>query len=510
MSRIMLICILLVILGNVFATEYVVGTGTSYQNRFPVNGANDFGWSKMIFTKAEINASGLNSSGTVIGIGFNVDNFPTNYAMNNQNVFIRHTNSSSYTLSSEPLPDSTSFTFAFHGTVTYHGNGWVQVVFSTSFVWDNVRNIEILWKNRDGSLQSDFPYFRYTTTSPNYRAVCLHGDGGFPLGSGDKYYNRPNIQFITTMLPNSALAEYPADNGWAMPNTSLRWKNGGGCPTTYDVYFGTANPPVTLVSDNQTSPYYTPLLTANTNYYWQIVPANSSGSASSCPVWTFRTLAATQLTESFEGSVFPPAGWSNPGGFALSPSFPFHGSKAIYINSGTTGNLLNTPLLSISTNSKLSFCARQAASSSNARVRVRFSANGTSWTMLGSAITLPANTDWNSFEVNLGVLAGNNYYLALETYSASSSGNVYIYLDHIIGPNPVGALPTPELSANVNGNDIDLNWNAVSGATGYNIYSSDDPYAWTEFPLASVGAGTQSFSISLSGRKFFRVRAIAE
>lgn len=55
----------------------------------------------------------------------------------------------------------------------------------------------------------------------------------------------------------------------------------------YDVYFGFSdNPPLyTTTSDN----FLLMDLEPNTTYYWKIIPSNSFGSPSNCPVWTFET-----------------------------------------------------------------------------------------------------------------------------------------------------------------------------------------------------------------------------
>ncbi len=496
--------------GMLGAATYVIGTGTSYQNRAPVNGANDYGWCKMIYTKAEINAAGLASTGSITGIGLQVDNFPINYTFYNQHIFIRHLTASAYTQTNEPLPDSTSFSYVFSSAVTFQGDGWLQVAFSTPFEWDNVRNIEVLWKNWDGERQENYPQFRFTTSSPNYRAVYNHADGSFPTSSGTRYYNRPNLQIITAMAPEAALAVYPADNRRALNTASLIWKSGGGCPTSYDVYLDTVNPPVTLVSEGQTGTSFNPALLPNTTYYWRIVPSNPYGSPAVCPVWNFHTTTATQLTESFESAVFPPLGWDNPGTFYSSPNYPYHGSTCVFALAGTTGNLLGTPLLSLRSGSYLNFQARTTTTSGNARLRIKYSPDRETWSVLGSPISLPTSSAWQNIEIDLSALAGNTCYLGVEAFNAGSSGTVYVFLDHIIGPDPAGLIPTPELSISRVGNDVHLAWTAVPEAASYAIYASDDPYDWPSTPLLSVGPAILTHTVTSARHKFYRVAAIAE
>ncbi|MEN6627406.1 MAG: fibronectin type III domain-containing protein [Candidatus Sumerlaeia bacterium] len=58
---------------------------------------------------------------------------------------------------------------------------------------------------------------------------------------------------------------------------------------TYDVYFGTTNPPATKVLDHGLYPQYAPeTLQYQTTYYWKIVAHNNMGDTAG-PVWSFRT-----------------------------------------------------------------------------------------------------------------------------------------------------------------------------------------------------------------------------
>ena len=58
---------------------------------------------------------------------------------------------------------------------------------------------------------------------------------------------------------------------------------------TYNVYFGTSNPPG-LVSNHQTSSYYEPgELAISTTYFWRIVAYDTHGDSSSSSLWNFTT-----------------------------------------------------------------------------------------------------------------------------------------------------------------------------------------------------------------------------
>ena len=87
-------------------------------------------------------------------------------------------------------------------------------------------------------------------------------------------------------------------------NAVLSWTGGDpdGDDVTYDVYFGTSNPPP-LVEENQPDTSYDPpgILDFDTTYYWKIVAWDVFDYSAAGPIWSFTT----------EGNV-PPNTPSNP------------------------------------------------------------------------------------------------------------------------------------------------------------------------------------------------------
>ncbi|MFQ5584048.1 MAG: choice-of-anchor D domain-containing protein, partial [Calditrichia bacterium] len=130
--------------------------------------------------------------------------------------------------------------------------------------------------------------------------------------------------------PNCAVNIVPPDGAsdvyiW----TDLFWANGGGGPAGYKIWFGTdgagITPPTNIENGTDLGNVlsYTPVssLAGNTTYYWQIVPYNTNGDATGCPIWSFTTgndptVTTYPWTENFEN--FPPGqalanGWLNAG-----------------------------------------------------------------------------------------------------------------------------------------------------------------------------------------------------
>ncbi|HKT81070.1 MAG TPA: phospholipase D-like domain-containing protein, partial [Vicinamibacterales bacterium] len=86
--------------------------------------------------------------------------------------------------------------------------------------------------------------------------------------------------------PGTPGSPSPANNATGVSTSqTLTWSASNA--TSYDVRFGTSNPPP-QVSSSQPAASYTPSLSASTTYFWQIVARNSGGSTTG-PVWTFTT-----------------------------------------------------------------------------------------------------------------------------------------------------------------------------------------------------------------------------
>lgn len=59
---------------------------------------------------------------------------------------------------------------------------------------------------------------------------------------------------------------------------------------TFDVFFGTVNPPTTKIGNNQTTKTLnTPNLVSSTNYYWKVLVKDGKGGETIGQVWNFKT-----------------------------------------------------------------------------------------------------------------------------------------------------------------------------------------------------------------------------
>jgi hypothetical protein len=142
-----------------------------------------------------------------------------------------------------------------------------------------------------GLLPDDSFFASYATTgllatTPYYWQATARNPTGNIVG--------PVWSFQTTSAASAPTDLGPAD---AAIDTStgptLSWSSPNA--TSYDVAFGTTNPPP-LVASGQTATTYTPgHLALSTTYYWRITPRNEFGSTAG-PVWSFTTAATEDET----------------------------------------------------------------------------------------------------------------------------------------------------------------------------------------------------------------------
>ncbi len=292
LKTILMILIAELSLTAIYGDDYFIGTGTSAQSNIPFYGMFDYGWSKILYTKAELNAAGLNTPALITAIAFDVANSPNFYLMNDQSLYLRHTAATSL---NNQYPGTEGFTHVLTNNYMFHGSGWKNFTFSASFAWNNQDNIEILWENHDGSWANGYPTFRYTSTTPVYTGAYKHQYSSFPTGNGNTSYLRPNIRITAQAInpPNPAINPIPPDGDIMVSlEPCLQWQSGGGAPTGYNLYFGTVNPPP-FFGNLGNNTYWMPLapLEHQQTYFWQVEPYNGDGPALNCPVWSFTTLS---------------------------------------------------------------------------------------------------------------------------------------------------------------------------------------------------------------------------
>ncbi len=477
-KSLLLILFLAVMLGisvSAFADAYTIGTGTSTQSYIPFYGLYDYGWSKTIYTAAEMQAAGVPVGGTSItGVSYYVGNTPVNYVSVDQRIYVRHTTATAIdaTYIVDPLAESPAFTQVWMGDLTWNGSGWHNVLFSTPFAWNGTDNLEILWYNWDGVYASG-PNFRYTSTTPNYLACYKYSDGAMPITNGTTTYNRPNIRILDALVsppgPPTLLA--PIDTATdVIPGPTFSWSapTTGGVPTGYKLYLNPLSNDFTGVTPilvPGTSYVHPATLPYSTLFYWKVAATNSGGDTDSA-VWSFTTMADPTINtfphvEGFEGGVTLPFGWTRTA--TGTPSYnwevvttdahgattPFSGTyfARLYVYlASTTYNpycLVSPPIDLSSGNKRLSYYAWIGAEGATNPLDVEISIDGqATWIPLYSYNTAvdPTNA-WIQNTLPLDAYTASNAYIRFKATSNYGSGFCDLGLDHIVLEDiPSGAL----------------------------------------------------------------------
>ena len=150
--------------------------------------------------------------------------------------------------------------------------------------------------------------------TPASSGIYYIGWHGYSAANQDGIYVDDISIAAATTPPSCATGPSPANAATNVnANADLSWSAATGGPTGYKVYFGTVNPPTTMVSDQAGTTYDPGAMPYSTAQYWQIVPYNTYGPATGCPVWSFTTevdptIGVFPYSQDFNGASFP--GWT--------------------------------------------------------------------------------------------------------------------------------------------------------------------------------------------------------
>ena len=260
-------------------TQFIeIGDGTDSQYYVPFNGNYDYGWSKIIYTKADIG-----SPITINKIAFNVSKTPPySYTVNDQRIYMMLTADASFADGTKP--DPSTMTQVYSGSITWE-SGWTIISLDTPFSYNNVDNLLVYYENRDGTCESDQPIWCRTLTLPDYRSGYDHNDGSFPTGEGSLVRFIPNIQLyysqMATGLAVSKTVYDPVADEWvdsingAIPGDTYRFKidvTASGCDLTDVVINDILSPGLSYAGNPSPSP---PVVIGDV-YQWTFPTLNES------------------------------------------------------------------------------------------------------------------------------------------------------------------------------------------------------------------------------------------
>ncbi|MFA5574267.1 MAG: glycine-rich domain-containing protein [Brumimicrobium sp.] len=169
---------------NETVSQTTVGTTNSdnSQNGF-TNGYYDYSYTRHLYREGE-----LGGAKWIQSIDIYVHNTPSNYTMNNQRIYLKNVGgilqyNTSYNAGSNGAnnPDSdNSYSKVYDGTITFNGSGWFTINFSSPFYYSGTGSLELIWENRDGSWNTNYPTFRYHNNWGYNCSVRAFRDGSFP------------------------------------------------------------------------------------------------------------------------------------------------------------------------------------------------------------------------------------------------------------------------------------------------------------------------------------------
>jgi hypothetical protein len=165
------------------AIQIIIGTGTSGSSLYCMYGYYAYAISNAIYLQSEI----LNY-GPITHVAYYKTAGTSTVGFDDVRIFMRHTNATTVGGSF----DTTNYTRVYSGRFPFDAVGWMDVMLTNPFTYNNVDNLEVLVLKGPPAITSGYPSWQYTTTSPSYRN--RYGYGATPPTSLTQTYYRPNIR----------------------------------------------------------------------------------------------------------------------------------------------------------------------------------------------------------------------------------------------------------------------------------------------------------------------------
>ena len=195
-------------------------------------------------------------------------------------------------------------------TIGYHGTVYTYSTSSTDPDGDDLY-YQFDWGNT--LLSSWFGPFRSGDTIESSYSWSAPGNYQIKVHTKDTYGAQSTwspilVVEMTNRVPSQPSNPFPQQGATTVQTTpTLSWTGNDpdGDQVSFDVSFGTSNPPPKII-DNQSSLSFSPgTLYYQTTYYWRILSWDVYGGSTSGPVWSFTTQASEN------GSSEPPNGDEN-------------------------------------------------------------------------------------------------------------------------------------------------------------------------------------------------------
>ncbi len=342
----------------------------------------------------------------------------------------------------------------------------------------------------------------------------------FQLHAGTYYYNQvdcstagnkiDNNSWTVTVIylpagsPGFPSLPTPVNNQLLVGvNNNLSWTFGTSS-NTYDVYFGTTNPPTTKVVNNasvsgSTGTFDPGTMASSETYYWQVVAKNAVNNTPG-PVWSFSTACNTiyPYFENFDGVLAPalPACWV-PLSSSSSPYTKVETNSSynqarsepncIIFNASAEPSpniVLVLPEAGTINNKMITLYGKNASDGAGGFYSWPIQIGTMSDPFNISTFTpfdsfIPAGT-WTFHETYFNTYSGTNTYIAIK--GAIPQYNV-IYVDDVtLDIIPDCIKPLNVTASNIQAQQATLSWTDMNGASSWNVEYGVSPYTPTGTP----------------------------
>ena len=304
---------------------FTIGEGSEISG-FPFFSGYKAARTQMLFTVDELIAAGAVPGGSITHIAYDVI-LPNDIILNDLMIRFKHTDSINLTAFDQDNLDN-----CFQDNLAIQTAGWNYFDLQSPFIWNGTQNllIDVSFTNNDWNEAS---YVRATAAAGKTWARFADGETGSTMTGGDAYANRPNTSFImgppASGTPAAPILTYPCDIaiGLSKYGFDLTWEadlNNGGMPTYYAVF---------MSQDEETifehfffeveDLFFNPIADSDgeivfnydERWYWTVTAGNIYGESVPAAIRSFQieadpTTYSLPWCEGFEGSVFPPAGWT--------------------------------------------------------------------------------------------------------------------------------------------------------------------------------------------------------
>ena len=328
------------------------------------------------------------------------------------------------------------------------------------------------------------------------------------------------VYYLDPNAPVAASNPNPADEATEVSIAAgmLTW-DFGALTDSYDVYFGTDNPPTTKVVDDMatggasTGSYSYGALAGSSVYFWQIVSRNTQPLETAGPIWRFSTeclAVSVPLTENFDSYTFPQ--WGDPSGYhgltplcwsVLSQSVYAYANMGWYsqpFNNYSTPNvfmasseddanawamMITPPMADPISTLQISFFAK-TNSGTTPPLSVGTMSDPTDEATYTELTTVAISTTWTEYEVPMTSYVGSDTYIAVKYAANAPFAYQYVYIDNVsIITAPTCPKPKNLTAGNITSGSANLSWFEQGIATTWNI----------EYGLSGfTPTGTPSFS----------------